>query len=88
MWGQYRRRFLWTQLPGALDNLGFTFAAGIVILLLYRVAIILSNLAARMSDTILPQWVLRGAIGVTAVTLVAVLYFAAKRPLSRLLSTL
>jgi hypothetical protein len=88
MWAQYRRRFLWTQLPGALDKLGLTFAAGIVILLLYRVAIILSNLATRMSDSILPLWVLPGAIGVTALTLVAVLYFAAKRPLARLLSTL
>jgi anti-sigma factor RsiW len=87
-WAEHRRRFLWSQLPGALDKVGFTLGAGVLILILWRLLIRFSDLLLRISDISLePRTTLVGA-GLTAVVLLAALSFAAKRPLTRMLAKL
>jgi hypothetical protein len=87
-WAQHRRRFLWTQLPGALDKVGFALGASLLILVLLRVAIMFLNLVPSIFETSFQPWIMPVGISLTAASLLGVLGFTAKRPLARLLATL
>lgn len=88
VWAKHRRRFLWTQLPAALDKIGFAFAAGLLVLLLVRATLKFSNLSTTIAAAFAQPWTIPMAIALTVTTLLAVLTFTARRPLSRVLASL
>jgi anti-sigma factor RsiW len=87
-WAKYRRRFLWTHLPAALDKIGFTLGAGLLVLILGRAALKFSNLATTFSAAFTQPWIMPAAIALSVTTLLAVLGFTARRPLTRFFASL
>jgi anti-sigma factor RsiW len=87
-WAQYRGRFLWLQLPGALDKVGYVFAAALAVCFAWTFASrYLANWKPQLSA--LPQErILPFALGVTALIIAAGLAVSAKRPLSRFFASL
>jgi hypothetical protein len=75
-------------LPGALEKVGFALGASLLILALWRAAILLSNLVPSIFESSFQPWIMPIGISLTAASLLGVLGFTAKRPLARLLATL
>jgi len=87
-WARHRRRFLWMQLPGALDVVGLTFAAAVACGFVGWLTMRLVRLAPPPAYLLTQQWVLPFGLGLTALVLLAALGLSAKRPLVRLLEKL
>jgi anti-sigma factor RsiW len=87
-WARHRRRFLWIQLPGALDAVGLTFAAAVACSFVAWLTMRLMRLAPPPAYLLTQQWVLPFGLGLTALVLLGALGVSAKRPLARLLANL
>lgn len=86
-WAQLQRRYLWTFLPTALDQLGYAFAVVLAVCLSGR---IMPGLLKTCPGELQGGWLglLAYGLGVSAPIFLLGLAWLAKRPLARLLACL
>ncbi len=86
-WARHRRRYFWTHLPAALDQLGYAFAVVLAVCLSVRIMpTVLNAWPTNLHSTWLA--LLAYGLGVSAPVLLFGLAWLAKRPLARLLACL
>ncbi len=86
-WARHRRRYLWTHLPAALDQLGYAFALVLAVCLSVRIMpTVLNAWPTNLQSTWLA--LLAYGLGVSAPVFLLGLAWLAKRPLARLLACL
>lgn len=87
-WARQRRRFLWTQAPGALDQLGYAFGVVVTLCLLSRLLAKFLSAWPDLSRFISGDSVMVYAFAASVAILMVVLAVTAKRPLARFLASL
>ncbi len=87
-WADFRKRFLWDNLPSLLDGLGYGLMAAVVGWLLWQGANSLVNASGSLGSASTTSWLLSVAIGAGVVVVLAAVGFAARRQVAGLLQQL